>query len=96
MTFNQLGIIILTSRFKIYQSKRKEHTRMTNTELLEERIKLSGYQKNFIAKTLGLTPYGLALKISNKSEFKASEIEALSDLLGIDSWEDRSAIFFAE
>ena len=69
---------------------------MTNTELLEERIKKSGYQKNFIAKTLGLTPYGLALKISNKSEFKASEIEALSDLLGIDSWEDRSAIFFAE
>ena len=69
---------------------------MTNTELLEDRIKRSGYQKNFIAKTLGLTPYGLALKISNKNEFKASEIEALSDLLGIDSWEDRSAIFFAE
>lgn len=69
---------------------------MTNTTLLEERIKLSGYRKDFIAKALGLTPYGLSLKINNRNEFKASEIEALSDLLGIASWEERSAIFFAE
>lgn len=69
---------------------------MTNTALLEERIKNSGYTKNYIAKTLGLTPYGLSLKISNKNEFKASEIEALSALLDIESWEERSYIFFAE
>ena len=69
---------------------------MTNTTLLEERIKQSGYQKNYIAKALGLTPYGLSLKISGKNEFKASEIDALSDLLGIESWEERASIFFAE
>lgn len=69
---------------------------MTNTALLEERIKESGYQKNYIAKVLGISPYGLSLKISNKNEFKATEIEALSELLGIESWEERSAIFFAK
>lgn len=68
---------------------------MTNTALLEERIKMSGYQKNYIAKVLGLTPYGLSLKISGKNEFKASEIDAFSELLGIESWEERAAIFFA-
>ena len=69
---------------------------MTNTKLLEERIRASGYRKNFIAESLGLTPYGLTLKIRNENEFKASEIDALSTLLGIESWEDRVAIFFAE
>lgn len=69
---------------------------MTNTELLEKRIQASGYRKSHIAEALGLSPYGLSLKISNRNEFKASEIDALSTLLGIESWEERTAIFFAE
>lgn len=69
---------------------------MTNTALLEERIKDSGYQKKYIAKVLGLSPYGLALKINNKNEFKASEIETLSALLGIESCAEKNNIFFAK
>lgn len=68
---------------------------MTNTELLEEKIMKSGLKKSYIAKTIGLTPYGLTLKVRNINEFKASEIEKLCNLLGINDLEERCAIFFA-
>ena len=66
---------------------------MTNTALLKKRINDSGYKKSYIAKTIGLSAYGLALKIENKREFKASEIEKICILLGIDSSEERCEIF---
>lgn len=68
---------------------------MTNTILLEEYISKSGYKKSFIAQTLGITAYALALKINNKSEFKATEIDILCKLLNI-GIEDRMRIFFAQ
>lgn len=68
---------------------------MTNTALLEKRIVKSGLKKSYIAKAIGLSPYGLMLKIRNINEFKASEIEKLCILLGIDDLEERCAIFFA-
>lgn len=67
---------------------------MTNTSLLEQYIEKSGYKKSFIAKQLGITAYGFALKISNKNEFKASEMTILCNLLKINA-EDKEAIFFA-
>lgn len=68
---------------------------MTNTPLLEEYIKKSGYKKSFIAEQLGITAYAFALKCNNKSEFKAKEIEILCKLLKI-GIKDRMAIFFAK
>ena len=68
---------------------------MTNTALLEEKITKSGLKKSYIAKSIGLTPYGLTLKIRNANEFKASEIDKICILLGIDSPEERCDIFFA-
>ena len=68
---------------------------MTNTVLLEEKITKSGLKKSYIAKAIGLSPYGLTLKIQNVNEFKASEIEKMCILLGIDDLEERCAIFFA-
>ena len=68
---------------------------MTNTSLLEEYIKKSGYKKSYIIEVLGISRYGFALKCNNKAEFKASEIEALCSLLKI-STKDRMAIFFAK
>ena len=68
---------------------------MTNTSLLVEYIEKSGYKKSFIAEKIGLTAYGFALKVNNKSEFKATEIEILCTLLNI-SVEERMAIFFAK
>ena len=68
---------------------------MTNTSLLEQYIEESGYKKSFIAQQLGLTAYGFALKIKNKSEFKANEMTILCKLLKI-SAKDKNAIFFAK
>ena len=68
---------------------------MTNTALLEEKIVKSGLKKSYIAKEIGLSLYGLTLKIRNINEFKASEIEKMCILLGIDNLEERCAIFFA-
>ena len=68
---------------------------MTNTALLEEKIIKSGLKKSYIAKAIGLSSYGLTLKIKNLNEFKASEIEKMCILLGIDDLEERCAIFFA-
>ena len=67
---------------------------MTNTSLLEQYIEKSGYKKAFIADQLGLTAYGFMLKVNNKSEFKASEMHILCQLLKI-SATDKEAIFFA-
>ena len=68
---------------------------MTNTSLLEEYIERSGYKRSYIASKIGRSPYALAQKINNESEFKASEIETLCSLLGI-SIKDRMTIFFAK
>lgn len=68
---------------------------MTDTALLEHWIAKSGLKKSYIAKEMGLSPYGLTLKIRNLNEFKASEIEKLCILLGITDIKERCAIFFA-
>ena len=67
---------------------------MTNTLLLKACIDKSGYKMGYIAKSIGVTRQGLLLKINNKHEFKASEIDILCKLLKI-SIKDRMAIFFA-
>lgn len=68
---------------------------MTNTMLLNKKIDESGYKRIYIARAIGLkSAYGLAKKIRNETEFKASEINALCELLKIDP-EEKEAIFFA-
>ena len=69
---------------------------MTNTNLLIQKINDSGYKRSYIAKAIGLkSTYGLSKKINNETEFKASEINALCEILKIDSAEEKEAIFFA-
>lgn len=67
---------------------------MTNSSLLVQYIDKSGYKKSFIAKKLGISAYAFMLKVNNKSEFWASEIAILCDLLEIPS-SDKESIFFA-
>lgn len=54
---------------------------MTNTLELEIAIKRKGLSKKEVAKHLGLSEQGFLLKLNNSTEFKASEIQALADLL---------------
>lgn len=68
---------------------------MTNTSLLEDYIKKSGYKRSFIARQIGLkSTYGFSRKVSNKSEFTATEIVILCNLLKINA-KDKNAIFFS-
>lgn len=69
---------------------------MTNTKKLMNRIKQSGYKISYLAKELGLSSYGLMRKVQNESEFKTSELDKLSRLLRIETWEEKAEIFFAK
>ena len=54
---------------------------MTDTFELEKVIRQNGYTKKQIAKEIGLSEQGFLLKLNNKREFKASEIQKICILL---------------
>ncbi len=67
---------------------------MTDTQALRAAINNRGLKNKYVAAQMGLSSYGLRKKIENDSEFKASEIMKLSEILDL-SVEEREAIFFA-
>lgn len=66
---------------------------MTNTIELEVAIKRAGFTKRKVAESLKLSEMGLYKKINNITEFKASEISLLCELLSI---KNKDEIFFAQ
>ncbi len=69
---------------------------MTNTTELNALIDKLGYKKGWIAKQIGLSAYGLSLKINNRNQFTAEEIQKMCDLLKITSLKEKDRIFFAK
>lgn len=69
---------------------------MTNSEMLNKKIKESGLKIGFIAEKLNISYGWLNKKISNEKPFKAYEIQALCDVLGITDLEEKNEIFFAK
>lgn len=69
---------------------------MTNSKLLRELIDEKGYKLKYVAEKLGLSSYGLQLKIDNKQEFKTSEVAVLCDILDITFLKKKEEIFFAQ
>lgn len=67
---------------------------MTNTEMFQSFVAKKGLKYGYLARRLGISRASLWMKINNTSEFKASEIALLSDLLSLTTSE-RDAIFFA-
>ena len=67
---------------------------MTDTEALKKKILDAGLKQAYLAEQLGLSPYGFAKKLNNVTEFKASEIKILCDILHITSLKEKEAIFF--
>ena len=61
---------------------------------LVQAIDRSGYRREFIAKKVGLSPYGLAKKINGHNEFKVGEAKELSKLLGLTD-QEAVAIFLS-
>lgn len=62
---------------------------MVNEKLLKARILEKGIDKKVIAEKLGISPTSLNYKLNNKTEFKGSEIQLLSQILGISREKDR-------
>lgn len=68
---------------------------MTNSTALELKIKKSGLKKYFIAEYVGIDPNTLTKKVNNETEFTATEIDKLCEILKVESLEERQALFFA-
>lgn len=66
---------------------------MTNTLEFEIALLRAGLTKANVAKELGLSTMGLYQKMNNLTEFKASEISRLYDLLHLENLEDQQRIF---
>ena len=69
---------------------------MTDTERLKEVIQKSGLKMQYLAKQLNLSNFGFSNKVNNVTEFKASEIDTLCELLQIKALSEKERIFFAK
>ena len=68
---------------------------MTDTKKLEDAITKSGFKKYSIAEKIGIDRATLTKKINNVTEFKASEIAMLSEILDLSAVE-KDSIFYME
>ena len=68
------------------------------TDKKESRIAMiaSGVSYKEIVDALGISRNSLYNKLNNKSDFRQVELIKLFDLLKLDTWEKRQAIFFAD
>lgn len=66
---------------------------MTDTEELRKKIAESGLKLDHIASQMGISRASLWQKIEGKSDFKASEMARLQDILNL-SLEEKERIFF--
>ncbi|MEE0509731.1 MAG: hypothetical protein UDG94_00710 [Peptococcaceae bacterium] len=65
---------------------------MTDTVLLDAAIAAKGLKYSFLASALGLSNYGFYKKRYGLTEFTASEVARLSQILGL-SRDERDKIF---
>ena len=67
---------------------------MTDSEALNKVIENSGLKLTFIARALKLSREGFYKKLNNQTEFKASEIVKMQEILNLSN-EQRNKNFFA-
>lgn len=68
---------------------------MVNTALLEDVIAKKGIKECFICEQLNISQQAWINKKKNEREFKASEIDKLTELLNITTYKAMKDIFFA-
>lgn len=68
---------------------------MTDTTLLDQKIKESGLKQGYISEELGLSRQGWWLKRKGKYPLTADEIQKLCKMLNITSLREKENIFFA-
>lgn len=69
---------------------------MTDTTAFKVAVTSAGISYGEIAEQLGITRGSLYNKIHNRSDFRQLELYKLFDLLNLDTWEKRQAIFFVD
>ena len=69
---------------------------MNNTALLKKKIEESGKKRKHLAEKVGLSYPGFYNCVTNKAEFKSSQIDILCEELNITSLKEKEAIFFAK
>lgn len=74
-------------------NKKGENKMPTNTRKLRGKILEKGYTYQDIAKRLNISYQSFSNKVNNKTEFKASEILIICDMLDI---ADKDGYFFCE
>lgn len=62
---------------------------MVNENLLKAKIIEKNIKKKIIAEKLGISLTSLNYKLNNKTQFKASEIQILSEILNINEEKDK-------
>lgn len=67
---------------------------MTDSKELKDLIRRSGLKYAYLAEKLGISYFALKKKIDNETEFKASEIQAICELLKISDLTIKEDIFF--
>ena len=74
--------------------KRKVKNKMIKGNLLREKIDACGFKLVYVAKQVGVSYQAFLKKLNNETEFKASEIKVLKELLKLTN-EEANKIFFA-
>ncbi len=67
---------------------------MTNSKMLSDVISDTGITITAISRRIGITREGFYKKLNNETEFKASEISAIQQILHLTN-KKRDEIFFA-
>ena len=62
-------------------------------ELLRKKIDQAGFKLTYVAERCGLTYQGLKKKLDGDTEFKASEIAVLKDMLNLSDAEVQDIFF---
>ena len=78
---------------EIYDKQKGRGDKMKGMELLRKKIDQAGFKLTYVAERLNLTYQGFKKKLDGDTEFKASEIAVLKDLLKLSDAEVQ-AIFF--
>lgn len=68
---------------------------MTDLQLLRQLIHDSGLKYSFIATRLGMTPQNFHKYLNGRTEFRASQIRMLCDILHIEDPALAEAVFYA-
>ena len=64
-------------------------------KMIRDYIRASGYKMQYVARALKISPNALNLKLQGRTQFKLSEAERLSAVLGLSMYE-RDLCFFEE